>query len=74
MPWDLTDNGGTNPDADFIGTTDNEPLVVRAGSTEALRVHPPSGGTAARVGVDTSDLPGAALEIARLVSIAEYEL
>jgi hypothetical protein len=30
----------TNPATHFIGTTDNQPLVVRTNSTEAMRVLP----------------------------------
>jgi hypothetical protein len=29
MPWELTGNNGTNPAADFLGTTDNQPLVIQ---------------------------------------------
>src|SRR5215472_13541409 len=38
MAWDLTGNGGTNPTIDFVGTTDPEPLVIRTGRAERLRV------------------------------------
>ena len=31
-PWLLTGNVGTNPSADFVGTTDNQPLVIKSGS------------------------------------------
>jgi hypothetical protein len=31
-PWLLTGNVGTNPNADFVGTTDNQPLVIKSGS------------------------------------------
>ena len=36
--WTLTGNAGTNPTVDFIGTTDNEPLVLKTSATERLRV------------------------------------
>jgi hypothetical protein len=39
MPWDLTGNSGTNPATDFLGTTDNQPLVIRTNGAEALRIH-----------------------------------
>jgi hypothetical protein len=38
MPWDLTGNSGTNAATDFLGTRDNQPLVIRTNGTEALRV------------------------------------
>jgi hypothetical protein len=38
MPWQLTGNAGTNPNTDFLGTTNNQPLVIRVNSTERLRV------------------------------------
>jgi hypothetical protein len=38
MPWDLTGNSGTNPATDFLGTSDNQPLVIRTSGTEALRI------------------------------------
>jgi hypothetical protein len=31
-------NGGTNPSTNFLGTTDNQPLVVKTNNVEALRV------------------------------------
>jgi hypothetical protein len=40
MAWDTTGNSGTNPDNNFLGTTDNQPLVIKANATEALRVTP----------------------------------
>jgi hypothetical protein len=38
MPWDLTGNSGTNPETDFLGTRDNQPLVIRTNGAEALRI------------------------------------
>ena len=38
MPWDLTGNSGTDPATDFLGTTDNQPLVIRTNGAEALRI------------------------------------
>jgi hypothetical protein len=38
MPWDLTGNIGTNPETDFLGTRDNQPLVIRTNGAEALRI------------------------------------
>lgn len=36
--WLTTGNSGTNPTNNFVGTTDNQPLVVRTNSTEKMRV------------------------------------
>ena len=38
MPWELTGNAGTNPAINFVGTTDNEPLVIKTNGGEALRI------------------------------------
>jgi len=57
MSWELAGNAGTTA-ADFLGTTDQQPLVIKTGGTEAMRVN------ANRfVGIGTS-APGAMLEIA----------
>ncbi len=39
VPWALTGNTGTNPSTDFIGTTDNQPLVIRTNNTERMRIN-----------------------------------
>jgi hypothetical protein len=36
--WFLNGNTGTNPASNFLGTTDTEPLVVKTGGAERLRV------------------------------------
>lgn len=36
--WGLNGNGGTNPAANFIGTTDANPLVLKTNNGERLRV------------------------------------
>lgn len=36
--WKLSGNGGTNPSTQFIGTTDNNPLVFRTGNAELMRL------------------------------------
>jgi hypothetical protein len=36
--WGLNGNAGTNPAADFVGTTDGQPLVFRMNNTVALRL------------------------------------
>lgn len=37
--WDTSGNGGTVP-GDFVGTTDNRPLSLRANNSSALRIFP----------------------------------
>src|SRR5690242_181793 len=39
MPWDLVGNAATNPATNFLGTTDNQPLVIRTNGTERVRVN-----------------------------------
>lgn len=36
--WALNGNSGTNPASQFIGTVDNQPLVFKTGSLEAMRI------------------------------------
>jgi trimeric autotransporter adhesin len=36
--WTLAGNAGTNPAENFIGTTDNQPLVLRVNNQRALRL------------------------------------
>jgi len=36
--WLLTGNAGTNPNTNFLGTTDAQPLVIRTNNTERMRV------------------------------------
>ena len=36
--WSLLGNAGTNPAANFVGTSDNQPLVVRTNNVERMRV------------------------------------
>jgi hypothetical protein len=38
--WSLTGNGGTDPANNFIGTTDNQPLILRTNKAEAMRISP----------------------------------
>ena len=38
--WNISGNTGTNPATNFLGTADNQPLVVRTNNAEALRVLP----------------------------------
>jgi hypothetical protein len=39
MPWELTGNAGTTA-ADFLGTTDNKPLVIKADNAQAIQINP----------------------------------
>jgi carboxypeptidase T len=48
VAWQNRGNSGTNPSTDFVGTTDNEPLVIRSNGSEAMRVT-----SAGNVGIGT---------------------
>src|SRR5215204_2450209 len=37
MPWKLDGNDNTNPDTDFLGTTDAQPLVIKVEGQERMR-------------------------------------
>ncbi len=50
--WELTGNAGTNPTVNFIGTTDNQPLVFRTNNTERVRITQDSG----YVGIGTTNI------------------
>ena len=65
MAWQTRGNAATDPITDFVGTTDNEPVVVKANGVEALRVTP-----AGNVGIGTSN-PGRTLDIASSVGSTE---
>jgi hypothetical protein len=36
--WSLTGNGGTNPTVNFLGTTDNQPLIIKTNGVERMRI------------------------------------
>lgn len=38
--WNVTGNSGTNPSNNFLGTTDNQPLVLKTNNTDAMRILP----------------------------------
>lgn len=38
--WDTEGNSGTNPDTDFLGTVDAQPLVFRTRNAQSLRIEP----------------------------------
>ena len=48
MAWELTGNAGTTA-ADFLGTTDNQPLVIKTDNKLAMQVDP-----AGKVGIGTT--------------------
>jgi hypothetical protein len=54
--WKLTGNTGTTPGADFLGTTDAQPLIFKTNNTEALRID-----ATGNLGVGTTD-PGARID------------
>jgi hypothetical protein len=41
LAWLLKGNSGTNPSVNFLGTIDNQPLVIRTNNTEKVRVTAP---------------------------------
>ncbi|MDW8075961.1 MAG: tail fiber domain-containing protein [Bacteroidota bacterium] len=47
--WSLTGNSGTNPATNFLGTTDNQPLVIRTNNTEQVRIT-----TSGNIGIGTT--------------------
>jgi hypothetical protein len=55
--WSLTGNAGTSPATNFLGTTDNQPLIFRTNNTEKVRVN-----TNGNVGIGTA-APGVKLEV-----------
>ncbi|MGE8525218.1 hypothetical protein [Chryseobacterium rhizosphaerae] len=40
QPWSITGNSGTNPATNFIGTTDNQPLVFKINGSEKMKLSP----------------------------------
>jgi len=58
MPWELTGNANTDPNVNFIGTTDQEGFSVRTNGNEAVRIDP-----SGNVGIGTT-APSSKLEIA----------
>ncbi len=47
--WTLTGNAGTDPATNFLGTTGNEPLIIKTNNTEQLRVD-----QTGRIGIGTT--------------------
>ncbi len=56
--WTLLGNAGTDPNVNFIGTTDNQDFVTRTNNTEKMRVT--SGGN---VGINTTPSNAAILDV-----------
>jgi hypothetical protein len=48
--WKLLGNGGTDAALNFLGTVDNQPLILRVNNTRAIRIEPN--------GIDTPNLIG----------------
>jgi len=57
--WNITGNSGTNSSNNFIGTTDNQPLILKSNSIESIRIKPNG-----NVGLGTTS-PDAKLHIAQ---------
>ena len=38
VSWNLTGNSGTNPNFNSLGTTDDQPLVIKTNNKEAVRI------------------------------------
>ena len=55
--WTLTGNDKTNPSNNFLGTTDDEPLVLKTNGREAMRIDPTG-----KIGIGTFH-PEATLEM-----------
>jgi hypothetical protein len=70
--WLLTGNAGTNPAVNFLGTTDNQPLVIRVNNQETFRFNPPGASAPAwsiqRGGGDPRGLHAVDLQSARLAA------
>ena len=56
--WNLTGNAGTNPAANFIGTTDAQPLRFRVNNLWAGEIHPTSGNVFLGLGAGQSNTTG----------------
>lgn len=65
MAWELMGNGATSPKANFFGTTDNQPLIIKTNNVEAVRIV--SGGS---VGIGTPD-PSQRLSVVGSISVDE---
>jgi len=57
--WKSTGNAGTTPGANFIGTTDNQPLEFKVNGTRALRLEPNGVGAPNLIGGAPNNVVGA---------------
>jgi len=51
--WRLTGNAGTTPATHFLGTTDNQPLIIKTNGAEAMRID-----ATGNVGIGTTEPSG----------------
>lgn len=58
--WDITGNSGINASTNFLGTTDNQPLVFKANNNPGLRLLP-SG--MVRIGLNDTEMTDANLRV-----------
>ena len=56
--WSTTGNEGTDPANNFIGTTDNQPLLLKVNNTWAGQIHPGNGNLSLGVGSGQSNTTG----------------
>jgi hypothetical protein len=54
--WKTAGNSGTTPTANFVGTTDNQPLEVRVNNLRGLRVQPGSNSAPSVIGGSRSNI------------------
>jgi hypothetical protein len=50
MAWELNGNSNTNPPSNFLGTSDDKPLIIKTNGTEAIRISP-----SGNVGIGTTN-------------------
>src|ERR1044071_6271760 len=53
--WSLTGNAGTNPPTNFLGTTDNRPLILKTNNLQRVAI---TSSTYGGLEVGSSNLPG----------------
>lgn len=58
--WTLTGNAGTDPTTNFLGTTDNQPLVIKTNGVENLRITENGN---VHIGIERTKLAGSKLEV-----------